>query len=75
MHPDHYLRIALLHVAVLTGLAFAAENRFALAGFLLGENQDFLFAFTNIGDRNYRGISWGLDAPGRSLSISYHNWL
>jgi hemoglobin/transferrin/lactoferrin receptor protein len=41
------------------------------AGIRLGENQDLLFAFTNIGDRNYRGISWGLDAAGRSLSFSY----
>ncbi len=41
------------------------------AGIRLGENQDLLLAFTNIGDRNYRGISWGLDAAGRSMSISY----
>jgi len=41
------------------------------AGIRLGESQDFLLAFTNIGDRSYRGISWGLDAAGRSLSISY----
>lgn len=41
------------------------------AGIRLGESQDLLFAFTNIGDRNYRGISWGLDAAGRSLSFSY----
>jgi hemoglobin/transferrin/lactoferrin receptor protein len=41
------------------------------AGIRLGENQDLLLAFTNMGDRNYRGISWGLDAAGRSMSISY----
>jgi outer membrane receptor protein involved in Fe transport len=41
------------------------------AGIRLGENQDCLLGLTNIGDRNYRGISWGLDAAGRSLSISY----
>ena len=41
------------------------------AGIRLRENQDCLLAYTNIGDRNYRGISWGLDAAGRSLSISY----
>jgi hemoglobin/transferrin/lactoferrin receptor protein len=27
--------------------------------------------FQNIGDRNYRGISWGMDAPGRSLALRY----
>jgi hemoglobin/transferrin/lactoferrin receptor protein len=41
------------------------------AGIRLSENQDCLLSLTNIGDRNYRGISWGLDAAGRSLSMSY----
>ncbi|NWG12295.1 MAG: TonB-dependent receptor [Acidobacteria bacterium] len=41
------------------------------AGIRLGEDQDCLIALTNIGDRNYRGVSWGLDAPGRSLFIRY----
>lgn len=27
--------------------------------------------FQNIGDRNYRGISWGMDAPGRTLALRY----
>jgi hypothetical protein len=75
MHPDRYVGIVLLNVAVLTGPAFVAENRFALTCFRSGENRDFLFAFTNIGDGNYRGTSWGLYAPGRSLSISYRIWL
>jgi hemoglobin/transferrin/lactoferrin receptor protein len=25
----------------------------------------------NIADHNYRGISWGLDAPGRNLTVTY----
>ncbi len=25
----------------------------------------------NVGDRNYRGISWGVDAPGRGVSLRY----
>lgn len=25
----------------------------------------------NIGDKNYRGISWGMDAPGRGISARY----
>jgi outer membrane receptor protein involved in Fe transport len=27
--------------------------------------------FENIGDKNYRGLSWGMDAPGRGVSIRY----
>jgi hypothetical protein len=27
--------------------------------------------FENLGDRNYRGISWGLDAPGRSVFFRF----
>ncbi len=40
-------------------------------GFRLSETQDFMFDFENVSDRNYRGISWGLDAPGRGLSLRY----
>jgi outer membrane receptor protein involved in Fe transport len=25
----------------------------------------------NLGDENYRGISWGMDAPGRGISVKY----
>ena len=25
----------------------------------------------NLGDENYRGISWGMDAPGRDISVRY----
>ena len=41
------------------------------AGVRISENQDCLLALTNVGDRNYRGISWGLDAPGRSFAVRY----
>ena len=40
-------------------------------GFRLSETQDLMFDFENISDRNYRGISWGLDAPGRGLGVRY----
>lgn len=40
-------------------------------GFSLRERHDFLFEFENLADRNYRGISWGLDAAGRSFSFRY----
>jgi len=41
------------------------------AGFRIGEGHDILFSLENIGDRNYRGVSWGIDAPGRSFALSY----
>ena len=30
-----------------------------------------MFDFENLLDHNYRGISWGLDAPGRGISVRY----
>jgi hemoglobin/transferrin/lactoferrin receptor protein len=27
--------------------------------------------FDNLTDENYRGISWGIDAPGRGVSVRY----
>lgn len=40
-------------------------------GFHLGERHDILFDLENLNDKNYRGISWGMDAPGRGLSFRY----
>ena len=36
-----------------------------------GSRHEVLVDFENVGDRNYRGISWGLDAPGRGVFIRY----
>ncbi|HKQ53137.1 MAG TPA: TonB-dependent receptor, partial [Pyrinomonadaceae bacterium] len=41
-------------------------------GIRFGERHEFLVDFENIGDRNYRGISWGLDAPGRGVYLKYN---
>jgi len=41
------------------------------AGFRIGKRHDFIVEFENLTDVNYRGIAWGMDAPGRSVSISY----
>jgi len=41
------------------------------SGFRIGENHQLLIEVENLGDRNYRGITWGLDAPGRSLFLRY----
>ncbi len=40
-------------------------------GFRVGERHRVMADLENIGDRNYRGISWGMDAPGRSLALRY----
>ncbi len=41
-------------------------------GWNITERHSFTADFENIGGRNYRGISWGLDAPGRSLAFRYN---
>jgi outer membrane receptor protein involved in Fe transport len=40
------------------------------AGVRRGSHQVILDA-QNLTDRNYRGVSWGLDAPGRGASLKY----
>ncbi|HWR36478.1 MAG TPA: TonB-dependent receptor [Clostridia bacterium] len=40
-------------------------------GYHIGERQSLVAEFENIGDRIYRGISWGVDAPGRSATVRY----
>ncbi len=40
-------------------------------GIRVAERHNISADFENIGNRNYRGISWGLDAPGRNISVSY----
>jgi hemoglobin/transferrin/lactoferrin receptor protein len=40
-------------------------------GLRLGERNEVFVDFENLGDRNYRGISWGLDAPGRSIFFRF----
>jgi hemoglobin/transferrin/lactoferrin receptor protein len=39
-------------------------------GFRLGPHTVLVDA-ENLGDENYRGISWGMDAPGRGISVRY----
>jgi hemoglobin/transferrin/lactoferrin receptor protein len=41
------------------------------AGVRLAERHDLLIDFENIGDKNYRGVDWGLDGPGRGVFIRY----
>jgi hemoglobin/transferrin/lactoferrin receptor protein len=52
----------------------------ALAGYLvfgvrgavrLSARHEILFDLENLGDESYRGISWGMDAPGRGIYLRY----
>jgi outer membrane receptor protein involved in Fe transport len=38
-------------------------------GFNISRSHELLMDFYNITDKNYRGISWGLDAPGRGIFV------
>jgi hemoglobin/transferrin/lactoferrin receptor protein len=40
-------------------------------GVRFDERSEFDVDFENIGDKSYRGPSWGIDGPGRSLSFRY----
>lgn len=40
-------------------------------GVRFGERSEVLFDFENIGDKQYRGISWGVDGAGRGLTVRY----
>ncbi|HXD32828.1 MAG TPA: TonB-dependent receptor [Pyrinomonadaceae bacterium] len=40
-------------------------------GVQLSERSEFLFDFENIGDKQYRGISWGIDGAGRGITLRY----
>jgi outer membrane receptor protein involved in Fe transport len=40
-------------------------------GWRLGAQHELLVDVENITDRNYRGISWGLDAPGFGVYVRY----
>jgi hemoglobin/transferrin/lactoferrin receptor protein len=35
------------------------------------ERSEIFFDFENIGDKSYRGISWGVDGAGRGLTLRY----
>ena len=41
-------------------------------GIRFNERHEVMIDFENITDRNYRGISWGVDAPGRGVYMRYN---
>ena len=54
-----------LYTAVAGYAAFGVR-----VGLRFGSHTIFVDA-ENLGDTNYRGISWGMDAPGRGLTVRY----
>lgn len=63
-----------LGVGVNSGVLFSAVPGYVTmgvrGGLRLGRHT-LLIDAENLGDRNYRGISWGIDAPGRGISVRY----
>jgi len=41
------------------------------AGVPIGERSDLLVDFSNMADKNYRGIGWGVDGAGRSVTLKW----
>jgi len=40
-------------------------------GVRFGARSELIVNVENLGDANYRGIAWGVDAPGRNFSVSW----
>jgi outer membrane receptor protein involved in Fe transport len=40
-------------------------------GIRIGSRHELTVDFENVGDVNYRGIAWGIDAPGRNFSVGW----
>jgi len=63
-----------LGVGVNSGVLFSAVPSYVTggvrAGIKFGAHQ-LLIDAENLNDQNYRGISWGIDAPGRAISVKY----
>jgi hemoglobin/transferrin/lactoferrin receptor protein len=63
-----------LGVGVNSGVLFSAVQSYVTvgvrAGLRFGAHQ-LLIDAQNLNDENYRGISWGIDAPGRGIAVRY----
>ena len=61
-------------VGVNSGALFSAVPSYVTVGvrggLRFGPHTMFIDA-SNLGDENYRGISWGMDAPGRGIAVRY----
>jgi outer membrane receptor protein involved in Fe transport len=63
-----------LGAGVNSGVLFSAVQGYVAFGMRGGLNlgrHSILVDLSNLGDENYRGISWGIDAPGRGIALKY----
>jgi len=64
-----------LGVGVNSKPLWTAVPAYGIAGVRFGVRfgpHSIVFDASNLGDKNYRGISWGMDGPGRMLAVRYH---
>ena len=55
-----------------THIAVAGYGLVGIRGaYRFGERSEVFVDFENIFDKSYRGISWGIDGPGRGLTVQY----
>ncbi len=40
-------------------------------GVTVGERSDLFLDFSNLGDKSYRGLGWGMDGAGRSVTVKW----
>jgi hypothetical protein len=63
-----------LGVGIASAPLYREVAGFFTAGFRGGVRlgvHEILVDVENVTDRNYRGVSWGVDAPGRGVSLRY----
>ena len=63
-----------LGAGVNSGVLFSAVPSYVTVGVRAGLKfgvHELLIDAENLNDENYRGISWGIDAPGRGISVKY----
>jgi hemoglobin/transferrin/lactoferrin receptor protein len=63
-----------LGVGVNSSSLFTSVPGYATVGVRAGFRRhphEVVADFENLNDKNYRGISWGIDAPGFGMSVRY----
>lgn len=63
-----------LGAGVNSGVLFSAVPGYVTAGVRAGlklGKHELMIDAENLNDKNYRGISWGIDAPGRGVTVRY----
>ena len=63
-----------LGVGVNSGVLFSAVPSYYTYGVRAGlkfGGHELVIDAENLSDTNYRGISWGIDAPGTGISVKY----